>query len=135
MGKQSRKSEHHAPNKVSLKMVRISPRKARVVVDLIRGKDVFDALRDLKFTRRKGARIVEKMVESALTNMELAGDWDIDNVKVTQAWVNEGPTLRRYLPRAMGRATRIRKRTCHIHLVLDTDEARQEPAAVTHDEL
>lgn len=121
--KASRKSVNHGPNKVSLKMARISPRKARIVVDLIRGEDALDALRILRFSQRKGARLVEKLLESALSNMEASGNWDIDEVHVAQAWVNEGATLRRYQPRAMGRATRIRKRTSHIHLVLEGDDA------------
>lgn len=131
MGKPSRKKEHHAPNRVAAKSVRIAPRKARVVVDMVRGQYADDALRALKFTNRKPARVVYKLIESALTNMENVGGWDIDLVRVTEAYVNEGPTLRRYLPRAMGRATRIRKRTCHIHLVLDSD---QRLAAATADE-
>ena len=123
MGKPSRKREHHAPNRVSARQVRIAPRKARVVVDMVRGMYADDALRALRFTTRKAARVVEKLIESALTNMEEG--WDIDDVRVTGGWVNEGPTLRRFQPRAMGRATRIRKRTCHIHLVLDTDRAAE----------
>lgn len=119
MGKASRKKENHAPNRVAMKTVRIAPRKARVVVDMIRGMHVYDALRALRFSPQKGARIVEKLLESALDNMEKSGQWDIDEVTVEKAWVNQGPTLRRFRPRAMGRATRIRKRTSHIHLELD----------------
>ena len=128
MGKPSRKSEHHGPNRVSAMTVRMSPRKARVVVDMVRGLYADDALRALKFTRRKAAGVVEKLIESALVNMEASGRWDIDEVRVTKAWVNEGPTLRRFLPRAMGRATRIRKRTCHIHLVLDGEGGAETSA-------
>lgn len=123
MKKVSRKSEHHGPNRVSANMVRISPRKARVVVDMVRGKDVFDALRELRFTHKKAARVVEKLIESALSNIETSGKWDVEDLRVSRAWVNEGPTLRRYRPRAMGRATRIRKRTSHIHLVLEPEAA------------
>ena len=124
MGKPSRKKENHGPNRVSAQTARIAPRKARVVVDMVRGMYVVDALRALRFTSRKSARVVEKLIESALHNMESAGGWDIDDVRVTEAYVNEGPTMRRFLPRAQGRATRIRKRTCHIHLVLDTKRGR-----------
>lgn len=123
MRKESRKQTYHGPNRVSAKMVRISPRKARVIVDMVRGKEVFDALRELKFTERKAARVVEKLIESALANIETAGRWDIEELRISRAWVNEGPTLRRYRPRAMGRATRIRKRTSHIHLVLEPEAA------------
>lgn len=123
MKKTSRKQANHGPNRVSAQMVRISPRKARVVVDMVRGKEVFDALRELRFTQRKAARIVEKLIESALANIETAGSWDIEELRISRAWVNEGPTLRRFRPRAMGRATRIRKRTSHIHLVLEPEAA------------
>ncbi|MFA5625068.1 MAG: 50S ribosomal protein L22 [Bradymonadales bacterium] len=105
--------------------VRLAPRKARVVVDLIRGKDVLSALSTLKFTQKRGAQIVEKLIESALSNMESVGGWDVEDLRVSRVWVDEGPTLRRYRPRAQGRATRIRKRTCHIHLELNNDEASQ----------
>lgn len=125
MGKPSRKREHHGPNRVSANMQRIAPRKARFVIDMVRGEFADDALRALKFTQRRPAQVVYKLIESALNNMERAGGWDIDDVRITEAWVNEGPTLRRYLPRAQGRATRIRKRTCHIHLVLDSASGRQ----------
>jgi len=128
MGKPSRKKENHAPNRVSAKNVRIAPRKARVVVDMVRGEYVDNALRALKFTNRKAARVLEKLIESGLSNMENVGGWDIDEVRVVNAYVNEGPTMRRYLPRAMGRATRIRKRTSHIHLELDSERGRAPQA-------
>jgi large subunit ribosomal protein L22 len=83
---------------------------------MIRGLDAIDALSVLRYTNKRGAVIIEKLIESALSNM---GNDDIDDVKVSRAWVNEGPTLRRYMPRAQGRATRIRKRTCHIHIELN----------------
>lgn len=128
MGKPSRKKEHHAPNRVAARTVRIAPRKARVVVDMVRGLYADDALRALRFTPRKSARVIEKLIESALVNMEASGDWDIDDVRITKAYVNEGATLRRFLPRAMGRATRIRKRTCHIHLELDASSTKSSSA-------
>jgi large subunit ribosomal protein L22 len=126
MKKVSRKSENHAPNRVSVTMVRISPRKARIIVDMVRGKDVFDALRELRFTHKKAARIVEKLIESVLSNIEASSKWDVEDLRVSKAWVNEGPTLRRFSPRAMGRATRIRKRTSHIHLVLEPEAAESD---------
>ncbi len=129
MGKPTRKKEHHGPNRVSAKMVRIAPRKARVVVDMVRGLEVDAALRALKFTPRKAARFVEKLIESALANLEDVGGWDVDNLEVGRAWVNEGPTLRRFMPRAMGRATRIRKRTCHIHIELNSIGGPKSPVA------
>lgn len=132
MGKPSRKAENHGPNKVSAQMVRISPQKARTVINMVRGLNAYDALRALKFTPRKAARVVEKLIESALSNMEASGAWNIDEVKVQGAWVNPGPALRRYMPRAMGRATKILKRTSHIYVVLDEQGGRKaKPAAST----
>lgn len=116
MSKPSLKKEHHSANRVSAMSVRLAPRKARIIVDMIRGLDAIDALSVLRYTNKRGAVIIEKLIESALSNM---GNDDIDEVKVSRAWVNEGPTLRRYMPRAQGRATRIRKRTCHIHIELN----------------
>jgi len=129
MGKPSHKKDYHAPNRVSLMTARIAPRKVRVVMDMVRGLEVNEALRALKFTTKKGARIVEKLIESALAGMEAAKRWDLDDVVVAKAWVNEGPTLRRFMPRAMGRATRIRKRTCHVHLELDSTRPSAEHTA------
>lgn len=120
MGKPCLKNEHHNASRVSAMSVRLAPRKARIVIDMIRGLDVLDALSILRFTNKRGAAIIEKLIESALSNVEKQGTLDIENLRVDRAWVNEGPTLRRYMPRAQGRATRIRKRTCHIHIELYT---------------
>lgn len=119
MGKPSRKKEHHSANRVSAMTVRMAPRKARVIVDMIRGMGALEALHALKLTPRKGARVIEKLIESAWSNMEKSQEWDVDNLEVSRCWVDEGPTLRRFMPRAQGRATRIRKRTCHIHIELN----------------
>jgi large subunit ribosomal protein L22 len=113
------------------KFIRISPTKARQVVDLIRGRHVDDARRVLRFTQRGPSVTVAKVLESAVANAEhnrgLAGD----ELYVARAWVDEGPTLRRFRPRALGRATRIRKRTCHISVVVgrpeDTAEMVERP--------
>ena len=123
MSKPSLKSEHHSVNRVSAMSVRLAPRKARIIVDMIRGLEVIDALSVLRYTNKRGAIIIEKLIESALSNIESKGDQDVDSLKVARAWVNEGPTLRRYMPRAQGRATRIRKRTCHIHIELNSKRA------------
>ena len=120
MGKPSLKNENHSANRVSAMGVRLAPRKARIIVDMIRGLNVIDALSVLRYTNKRGAVIIEKLIESALANLEQKGDADIDALKVASGWVNEGPTLRRYMPRAQGRATRIRKRTCHIHIELNS---------------
>lgn len=127
MGKPSLKNEHHSANRVSAMSVRLAPRKARIIVDMIRGIRVTDAISILRFTDKRGAVIIEKLIESALHNM--SADTDIDSLKVARAWVNEGPTLRRYMPRAQGRATRIRKRTCHIHIELDNVRGAKLSAA------
>jgi large subunit ribosomal protein L22 len=129
MGKPSLKSEHHSAGRVSAMSVRLAPRKARIIVDMIRGLGVIDALSILRFTDKRGAVIIEKLIESALSNIEASGDKDVDALKVARAWVNEGPTLRRFMPRAQGRATRIRKRTCHIHIELDNNARAASKAA------
>ena len=100
------------------KFIRISPTKARQVVDLIRGRHVDDARRVLRFTERGPSPTVAKVLESAIANAEHNRELPADELIVTRAWVDEGPTLRRFRPRAMGRATRIRKRTCHISVVV-----------------
>ncbi len=130
MGKPSLKNEHHSVNRVSANSVRLAPRKARIIVDMIRGLEVIDALSILRYTNKRGAIVIEKLIESALHNIETNGDGDMNSLTVARAWVNEGPTLRRYMPRAQGRATRIRKRTCHIHIELNSNEraAAHKPA-------
>lgn len=118
MGKQS-KSKSRA-NTATARNVRIAPMKARVVIDLVRNKPLDDALNTLQFTQKKAAPIISKLIESALHNVEHSDelDWDVDELVISEAYVNEGPTMRRFKPRAMGRATRINKRTSHITVVL-----------------
>ncbi|MER3454533.1 MAG: 50S ribosomal protein L22 [Acidimicrobiia bacterium] len=103
--------------------VRVSPYKARAVADLIRGLDVEEALRVLEFSKRDAARPLKKLLESAVANAAQKYRFDRDELYVSRIFVDEGPTLRRWRPRARGRATRIRKRTCHMTIAL----ARQEP--------
>lgn len=94
------KKQHNA-NKVSANTVRLSPPKARVVVDLIRHKSVDEALNILQFTQKRAAPIVSKLIESALSNIEQSEklrDWDIDDLIVSKVTVDEGPTLRRFCP-------------------------------------
>lgn len=100
------------------KYLRISPHKARLVADLVRGKMVADALTTLKFTPKKGARFINKTLRSAVANAENARSIDVDTLFVKVILVDEGPRLKRWRPRAMGRATRILKRTSHITVVL-----------------
>lgn len=101
-----------------LKGVRVAPRKARLVVDLIRGKHVQEALDILKFTNKRAAPMLAKMISSAIANATSAATVDVDTLIVAEAFVDEGPTLKRFLPRAQGRATPIRKRTSHITVKL-----------------
>lgn len=99
--------------------VRMSPQKVRLVVDLVRGETAQDALHILTFTRKAAARTVKKVLESAIANATHKGNIDVDTLYVKDIWVDPGPTWKRFQPRAMGRATRIRKRTSHITIVLD----------------
>ena len=105
-------------SKASANMVRIAPRKARLVVDLIRGKQIGEALSILAYTNKAATPIVEKVLKSAIANAEHNFDMNIENLVVTEAYVNEGPTLKRFRPRAMGRASRINKRTSHVPIVV-----------------
>jgi large subunit ribosomal protein L22 len=94
--------------------VRIAPRKMRVVANLIRNKPVTTALEALSLTPKKAALVVKKALSSAVANVQQKGEVDIDALVVTRIFVDEGPTMRRFKPRAMGRATRINKRTSHL---------------------
>jgi large subunit ribosomal protein L22 len=111
-------------NTAKLKEVRIAPRKARAVVELVREKPILEALDMLEFTRKKAAPMVSKLIESALHNVEEADelDWDIDDLIIDEIYVNQGPTLKRFRPRAMGRATPIDKRTSHITVKLQPSQ-------------
>ncbi|WP_066072318.1 50S ribosomal protein L22 [Neobacillus soli] len=104
--------------KAVARTVRIAPRKARLVVDLIRGKQVGEAVAILNLTPKFASPIVEKVLKSAMANAEHNYEMDINNLVVAQAFVDEGPTLKRFRPRAMGRASQINKRTSHITIVL-----------------
>ncbi|TYO95727.1 LSU ribosomal protein L22P [Geothermobacter ehrlichii] len=105
--------------KARLRYARLSPRKARWVVDMIRGKRVQDALTTLKFSPQKAAGIVAGVVNSAIANAEQKGVADVDRLYIKSIFVDQGPALKRFIPRAQGRATRIRKPTSHITVVLD----------------
>ncbi|MCU1418807.1 MAG: rplV [Schumannella sp.] len=93
---------------------RLSAQKARLVADQIRGKGVEDALDTLAFSNKKGAEIIKKVLESAIANAEHNEGADVDALKVSTIFVDEGVSLKRVSPRAKGRADRITKRTCHI---------------------
>ena len=100
------------------RFARVSPMKARRVVDLIRGLPVDEALALLRFAPQAASDIVYKLLESAIANAEATEDLAADSLVITKAKVDDGPTLRRFRPRAQGRAYRINKRTCHITLVV-----------------
>jgi large subunit ribosomal protein L22 len=110
------------------KWVRISPRKARLVIEHIRGRSVPEARTVLAFTTRAAAREIEKVLSSAVANAEANHNLDGDELVVSAAYVDEGPVMKRWRPRARGRAARIRKPTCHITVKLTTVEAAPEPA-------
>jgi large subunit ribosomal protein L22 len=99
---------------------RTSARKMRRVVDLISGQHVVEAKRILRFSGLGASRDVEKLIDSAIANAEQNPGVIADNLVITRAWVDDGPTLKRYRPRAYGRATRIRKRTSHVTVVVRT---------------
>jgi large subunit ribosomal protein L22 len=106
--------------RATVKYVRTSPRKMRRVVDLIRGQHVQEARRILRFSPLGASRDVQKLLDSAVANAERQPGVIADNLLIDRAWVDEGPTLRRFRPRAYGRATRVRKRTSHVTVVVKT---------------
>jgi large subunit ribosomal protein L22 len=101
-----------------LKFIRISPQKARLVADQIRGMPVDDAIDLLKFSPKKAAELMKKVLESAIANAEHNEGADIDELRVHTVLVDEGPTFKRYRARARGRGNRILKRTSHISLTV-----------------
>ena len=109
-------------SKATARFQRISPRKARMIVGLVRGRDAAEALQILEFTPKAGAPIVRKVIASALANAQVADEGvDAESLYISKATVDDGPNqhMRRWRPRAQGRATRIVKGTAHIHIELD----------------
>jgi len=104
--------------KAVAKYIRIAPRKARVVIDLIRGKNVAEAFAILKFTPKAGADVVNKVLKSAVANAENNFDMNGDALYVAEAFVDQGPTLKRIHPRSRGQAFKILKRTSHVTVVV-----------------
>ena len=102
----------------TLKYARISARKVKIVADLIRGKDVDEALAIVKFTPKASSEIIEKLLKSAIANAENNHEMKAENLYVAEIYANQGPTLKRISPAAKGSAVRIRKRTSHITIVL-----------------
>ena len=106
--------------RATVKYTRTSPQKMRRVVDLIRGQHVEEARRILRFSPLGATHDVEKLLNSAIANAEQQPGVVSENLMVSKAWVDEGPTLKRFRPRAYGRASRIRKRTSHVTVVVQT---------------
>ncbi len=116
--------------KASARHVRVSPQKARRVVDLIRGKAATDAVTVLKFAPQAASEPVQKVLESAIANARVRADresvaFDERTLVITEAFVDEGPTMKRFRPRAQGRAGRINKRTSHITVVVSSPEKKK----------
>lgn len=108
--------------KAVAKYIRISPRKMKFVCDMVRGKQVDEALAILKFHPSKGAKILEKVVKSAAANAENNFDLDRDKLYVSNAYANQGPTMKRWRPRAKGSAYKILKRSSHVGAVVKERE-------------
>jgi large subunit ribosomal protein L22 len=109
-------------SKATARFQRISPRKARMIIDLVRGRDAAEALQLLDYTPKSGAPIVKKLIASALANAQLKNpSVDSDGLFISRATVDKGPDshMRRWRPRAMGRATQVQKGISHIHIELD----------------
>jgi len=119
-------TDDRATVRAQARWVRMSARKARVVLDHIRGRSVPEARTILAFTPRAAATDIEKVLRSAVANAEANHGLDGDDLVVVAAYADEGPTLKRWKPRARGRVNRIRKRTCHVTLILSEPVAPQE---------
>lgn len=109
--------------KAIAKYIRVSPRKIRLLMQELKGKKVEEALNILTFAPQRGAPILRKLVNSAIANASQDPDTDVDSLFIKHIFADEGPTLKRFRPRAMGRATRIRKRSSHLTVILDKKEA------------
>ncbi|TAK76673.1 MAG: 50S ribosomal protein L22 [Gammaproteobacteria bacterium] len=107
-----------------LKFARLSAQKCRLVCDLIRGLPVDRALDVLKFSRKRSAAVLKKVLDSAIANAEHNNGADIDELKVAQVFADQGPAYKRMMPRAKGRGARILKPTCHITVVLSDEERK-----------
>jgi len=108
--------------RATLKYARISARKVKIVADLIRGKNANEALAIVKYTPKAASEIIEKLLKSAMSNAENNHNMNTNSLYVAEIYANQGPTLKRIRPAAKGSAVRIRKRTCHITIVLKEKE-------------
>ena len=115
----ARKQNADKRPRATAKYVRVAPRKVKIVVDLIRGKQVDQALAILAYTPKSAAPVVEKLLNSAIANAENNLEMDRSGLYVAEAYANQGPTLKRYWARSHGRADMIKKHTSHITIVLD----------------
>ena len=104
-----------------LKGARLSAQKARLVADQVRGKNVEEALDLLTYSTKKGAGVIKKLLNSAIANAEHNEGADVDELKISKIYVDEGMTMKRIMPRAKGRADRILKRSCHISIIVADD--------------
>ena len=104
--------------KAKLRFLKMSPRKVRYVVDQVRGRKVEEAINLLTVGKRGACKPVKKLINSAVANAMETGKIDIDNLYIEKIFVDEGPVMKRFMPRAMGRATTIRKKTSHVTVVL-----------------
>ena len=104
--------------RAKLSFARLSPRKTRLIVDMVRGKGIQDALTILRFSPQPSAKLVSKLLQSAVANAEQKGASDVDRLFIKTIFVDAGPVLKRFTPRAMGRASKIRKPTSHLTVVL-----------------
>lgn len=120
---QRRENAEKRPHAIA-RYIRISSRKVKVVIDLIRGKSVKEAEAILQYTPKAATEPVLKLLKSAIANAENNMDLNKDDLFVAEVYANQGPTLMRFRPRAQGRASRIRKRTSHIGIVLGIKEAK-----------
>lgn len=105
--------------KARTRMIRISPRKVRIIGDVIKKRNVNEAMGILTYMPQKASSILKKLLDSAIANARQKKYVDVDNLYVKNVMVDGGPVMKRFLPRAMGRATKIRKRTSHITMILD----------------
>lgn len=105
--------------KASLQYARVAAQKARLVADLVRGKDVNEAVKTLTFLNKKSATMIRKLIESAVANADYKKTMDIDKLYVKTITVDQGPALKRFMPRAQGRAFGIKKKTAHINVILE----------------
>jgi large subunit ribosomal protein L22 len=114
-----------------LKFVKLSPQKARLVADLVRGKKVDEALNILKFSTKKAAKVLKKVLDSAIANAENNNGADVDELKIQEIFVDAGPVMKRIMPRAKGSADRITKRTSHLTIRVSDDKPvkKAKPAA------